>query len=81
MRADSNGPKNNFQSILKYFSLVMALVYPAIGVYLFFSTPEQIALPAKTKMAIGAVLFLYGIFRFIRTYKRHAEQKDETFKD
>jgi hypothetical protein len=59
---------------LKYFSLFMTLVYPAFGLYLLLSSPDQIALDQSTKIILGTMLILYGIFRFIRTYKRYFRQ-------
>ena len=81
MRTDSKGPNNGLQTILKYFSLLMALIYPAIGIYLFFSSPEQLAFPDTTKKIIGALLVLYGLFRFYRTYKRFSDTPQDLDKD
>jgi hypothetical protein len=49
----------------------MTLVYPAIGIYILLSTPEQIALDKSTKVILGIILIFYGIFRFFRTYNRY----------
>ena len=63
--------ESTYTKIVKYFSLVMTLVYPAIGVFLFFSTDEQIRLDPTTKKILGAVLVVYGIIRAIRVYQEH----------
>lgn len=49
----------------------MTLVYPAFGIYLLLSSPDQIALDQRTKVILGCMLILYGIFRFVRTYKQY----------
>ncbi|GAA4307331.1 hypothetical protein [Nibribacter koreensis] len=56
-------------SALKYASMFMALVYLAIGVYIFFSGPEQLRISQNSKYIFGAMLFFYGLFRFVRSYQ------------
>jgi hypothetical protein len=65
------------QKALKYFTLAMTLVYPVVGLFLYFSRPHQIALPAQTKMILGIMLVLYGIFRFYRTYQKYFKHRNE----
>jgi hypothetical protein len=67
---DQHPPETQAQKFLKYFSLFMTMVYPAFGIYLLLSSPEQIALDSSTKIILGIMLILYGIFRFYRTYQR-----------
>lgn len=62
---------------LRYFNLFMTLVYPAFGIYIMLSGPDQISLDARTKIILGAILVFYGIFRFFRTYNRYF-RKDRT---
>jgi uncharacterized membrane protein len=59
------------QKVLKYFSLLMTLAYPAFGLYLLLSSPEQIALDPAAKIGVGVMLILYGLYRFYRTYQRY----------
>lgn len=78
MREPLNRPsENSFQKVLKYFSLVMTLVYPAVGLLLYYSRPDQIALPAQTKMLLGIMLVIYGIFRFYRTYLKYFKSRND----
>ena len=69
-------PETTAQKILKYFSLVMTLAYPAFGLYMLLSSPEQIALDANIKMGVGIMLILYGLYRFYRTYLRFFKGND-----
>jgi hypothetical protein len=64
-------PETTAQKFLKYFSLFMTLVYPAFGLYLILSSPQQLDLHPQVKLILGIVLILYGIFRFYRTYTRY----------
>lgn len=66
-----NKPETTAQKALKYFSLLMTMAYPAFGLYLLLSSPEQIALDSKAKIGVGVVLILYGLYRFYRTYQRY----------
>jgi hypothetical protein len=64
-------PETTAQKVLKYFSLIMTLAYPAFGLYLLLSSPEEIALEPKIKIGVGILLILYGLYRFYRTYQRY----------
>ena len=64
-------PQTTAQKALKYFSLLMTLAYPVLGLYLLLSSPAQIALDPKAKIGVGIMLILYGLYRFYRTYQRH----------
>lgn len=63
------------QKFLKYFSLFMTLVYPAFGIFILLSSPDQLALDKQTKVVLGIILIFYGFFRFYRTYERHFRNK------
>ncbi len=82
MREPLNRPTENaLQKVLKYFTLVMTLIYPVIGLLLYFSRPDQIALPEQTKMIIGIMLVLYGIYRFYRTYLKYFKSRDNELEE
>ena len=72
MRDQKNEPpETTLKKIFRYFSLVMTLIYPVVGLLLYFSRPDQIAMvDQNTKKIVGIILILYGIFRFYRTYRR-----------
>lgn len=63
-------PENKVNKFLKFFSLVMTLLYPALGLYLILSSPEQIHLDPTLKKVLGGVLIVYGSFRFYRAYQQ-----------
>jgi hypothetical protein len=72
MRDPNHRPEEtSAQKFLRYFNLFMTLVYPAFGIYILLSSPEQIALDKSTKIILGIILTFYGLFRFLRSYKRY----------
>ncbi len=65
-------PENNFTRFIKYFTLVMALLYPALGLFLLFSDSDRIRMvDPKIRIGLGIVLIVYGIYRFMRSYKQY----------
>ena len=70
--------ETTLHKFLRYFSLVMTLIYPVLGLILYFSRPDQIAIAdPRTKKIVGIILILYGIFRFYRNYKRSFGNKPD----
>jgi len=63
------------QRIVRYFTLIMSLVYAALGIWLWVTARHQSAAGAllplgpKTRMVLGTVFILYGIIRFVRTIR------------
>jgi hypothetical protein len=68
------------QRLVRYFVLVMALVYLGLGVWLFWSASEPsggglLQLGSTGRRVLGAVFFFYGLMRFIRGYQAHFRKK------
>lgn len=63
------------QRIVRYFTLIMALVYAGLGVWLWTTANRPTAAGAllplgpKTRMVLGSVFILYGLIRFVRTLR------------
>lgn len=70
-------PETSFQKAIKYFTLTMSLVYPAIGMYLLLSDDEQLPIDKNTKMIVGIILIAYGLFRFMRNFRRLSAGRNE----
>ena len=69
-------------SALKYASMFMAVVYLVIGLYVIFSGPEQLKISQNSKYIFGGMLFLYGLFRFVRSYQLYFKKptrRDENY--
>ena len=62
-------PETGFQKTIKYFTLTMSLLYPAIGIYLLLSSDEQLPIDRNTKLIVGIILIAYGLFRFWRNFR------------
>ncbi|MET4075752.1 hypothetical protein [Hymenobacter sp. UYCo722] len=68
------------QRLVRYFVLVMALVYLGLGVWLFSSAGEPagggvVQLGATGRRVLGGVFILYGLMRFIRGYQVNFRKK------
>lgn len=70
--------ETGFQKSIKYFTLTMSLLYPAIGIYLLLSDDEQLPIDKNTKLIVGVILIAYGLFRFMRNFRRLSAGKNET---
>lgn len=63
------------QRIVRYFTLIMALVYAGLGGWLWLTANRPTAAGAllplgpKTRMVLGSVFILYGLIRFVRTLR------------
>ena len=68
--------ENNYNKFAKYFTLIMSLIYPALGLFLFFSSPNQVAMDPTMKKILGVVLVVYGVVRFLRTYQRYFKTRN-----
>ncbi len=55
----------------------MCLIYPCLGLYIMFSSPNQIALPQNYKYILGIMLIAYGALRFFRAYRQYYRSTDE----
>ena len=68
------------QRLVRYFVLVMALVYMGLGIWLFWSAngPASgglLQLGPTGRRVLGGVFILYGLTRFIRGYQANFRKK------
>lgn len=64
------------QRLVRYFVLLMAVVYMGLGVWLWWSansptTGGLIQLGPIVRRVLGSVFILYGLLRFGRGYQAH----------
>ena len=64
------------QRLVRYFVLVMALVYVGLGIWLLWSASRPTAgsiieLGPTVRRVLGIVFILYGLLRFGRGYQAH----------
>lgn len=62
-----------FRKFVMYFSMLMTLIYVALGVFLIFADEEllNLSIPDNVKIILGGVLILYGLIRFVRVYQQN----------
>ncbi len=63
------------QRIVRYFTLLMSLVYTALGIWLWLTAKHPstagalLPMGPRTRMVLGTVFILYGVIRFVRTIR------------
>lgn len=68
------------QRVVRYFALVMGLIYLALGGWLWYTagqpTPVGAVLPLGpgARIFLGAVFVLYGLYRLIGTFRSQFRQ-------
>ena len=74
------------QRIVRFFTLIMSLVYAALGTWLWLTAYQKSAAGAllplgpKTRMVLGSVFILYGLIRFVRTIRtQFSKPKPDAF--
>lgn len=68
------------QRLVRYFVLLMAVVYIGLGVWLWWSAGRPsggglIQLGSTARRILGAVFILYGLLRFFRGYQANFSKK------
>lgn len=59
------------QSLVRYFMLLMSVVYVGLGLYLWLAPETALTLGHTPRRLLAAVFVFYGIIRFVRTYQQH----------
>lgn len=64
------------QRLVRYFVLLMALVYLGLGIWLWWSASQPsggslVHLGPTLRRVLGSVFILYGLLRFGRGYQAH----------
>jgi hypothetical protein len=65
----------NIAAVLRIVILVVASGAMAVGVAVMAGLLVPTNLPAQFSIPIGAVVFLYGAYRFVVTYQRPREAR------
>ena len=67
-----------FRKVVRIFTLTMTLVYVALGIFIMFAADRlRLSISSEMRYAIGGILVLYGVVRFIRAYQRNKRVKEE----
>ncbi|GGG46399.1 hypothetical protein [Hymenobacter glacieicola] len=65
------------QSWVRYFTLLMSVVYTVLGLYLWFAPTGALTLGDTPRRLLAAVFVFYGIIRFVRTYQQHFKKNKD----
>ena len=57
--------------LVRYFTLIMSVLYTVLGIYLWFIPAGSIRLAETPRQLLAAIFVFYGIIRFVRTYQQH----------
>lgn len=71
------------QRLVRYFVLVMALVYIGLGSWMLYSAAQPtgdglVQMGQTARRILGGVLVGYGLLRFVRSYLTHFRKKSIT---
>ena len=74
------------QRLVRYFVLLMAVVYMGLGVWLWWSAGQPssrglIQLGSITRRVLGSVFIIYGLLRFFRGYQANFSKKPSSNDD
>jgi len=67
-----------FTKFTRIFMMLMTLVYIALGILIIFA-PEAMRLSFSNEIryALGGILILYGVVRFVRAYQRNKRNTED----
>jgi len=72
MSSKSDNPKfSKFNLVMKYFGIIMALVYVIVGVLVIMHSSTLFNIPSPYSLPIGLMLVAYGAFRGYRVYTKY----------
>lgn len=57
---------------MKYFSILMAFIYVALGIFLLVQQTFTLAY----KIPLGIILIAYGLFRAFSTYQKYFRDRE-----
>ena len=66
----------NISSVLRYSALVISSAAMVVGIVIMTGLVTTI-FPEQYRVIVGAVVFLYGAYRFVVTYYRGRERDDD----
>lgn len=77
-RRDNDRPTQSmFAKFARIFGIFMTLLYMAMGIFIMFAADSfNLDMPDSMKYALGGILILYGIVRFVRVYNSTRSNKN-----
>ncbi|GAA4378118.1 hypothetical protein [Hymenobacter koreensis] len=68
--ADERIGGQSSQRLSRYFALLMAVIYVALGIFLFLAPDGMLTLSRTARQIVGGLFVLYGLIRFVRTIRQ-----------
>jgi hypothetical protein len=63
---------------MKYFEILMSLIYLGMGILLLVAPPQSANFASKYMLYIGILLVAYGLVRAYRVYKKYYGERYES---
>ncbi|WP_400192424.1 hypothetical protein [Hymenobacter sp. B81] len=73
--ADERIGQRPAQRVMRYFTLLMALVYMGLGVFLFMAPDGMLTLSRTPRQIVGGLFVLYGLVRFVRIIRQPSRSR------
>ena len=70
-----HGRNTSFANVMKYFGIVMALLYVVAGVSMLVQSDRLFDIPRNYAIALGIGLIGYGLFRGYRLYQKYFQNE------
>lgn len=62
---------DSFTLFLKWFGVVMAVLYIVLGIWLIRFSQDFFAISWSARLGFGSLSIIYGLFRIYTIYNRH----------
>ena len=66
----------DFQRILRWVVMILAAAVAVTGILVMAGVLASAAIAGQFRIVTGAVIFLYGVYRFTIAFFRRPERKD-----
>jgi hypothetical protein len=65
------------ERIVRLIVMILAAAVALAGILVMTGVLSNAAIPGEFRLAMGAAVFLYGVYRFTVAYFRRTERKDK----
>lgn len=77
-KEEDNQQLNFFRKFTRIFTMLMTLVYIALGIFIIFAANNlRLSISNEIRYALGGILILYGVVRFVRAYQRNKRNTED----
>lgn len=78
-KGEKDNPQLNFFTrFARIFTMLMTLVYIGLGFLIIFAADTlRLSISNEIRYALGGILILYGVVRFVRAYQRNKSNTED----